>query len=55
MRTVVLQEAGTGVVDSYIYNNHKKSTWWLQINYNGKNYIPWAWLNSRTTVTTSTR
>jgi predicted RNA-binding protein with TRAM domain len=32
-------------IDSYIYNNHKKSTWWIQVDYKGKNYIPWAWLN----------
>jgi hypothetical protein len=32
-------------VDSYIYNHHKRSTWWIQVNYKGRNYIPWAWLN----------
>ena len=32
-------------VDSYIYNNHKRSTWWIQVDYRGRNYIPWAWLN----------
>jgi hypothetical protein len=32
-------------VDSYIYNAQKRSTWWVQVNYSGKNYIPWAWLN----------
>lgn len=32
-------------VDSYIYNNRKRSTWWIQVEYKGKNYIPWAWLN----------
>ena len=32
-------------IDSYIYNNHKKSTWWVQVNYKGRNYIPFAWLN----------
>lgn len=32
-------------IDSYIYNNHKESTWWIQVNYKGKNYIPFAWLN----------
>ena len=30
---------------AYIYNNHKKSTWWIQVEYKGRNYIPWAWLN----------
>ncbi|WP_203786732.1 fibronectin type III domain-containing protein [Paractinoplanes rishiriensis] len=30
---------------AYIYNDHKRSTWWVQVNYEGKNYIPWAWLN----------
>ncbi|MGC4854506.1 fibronectin type III domain-containing protein [Micromonospora sp. DT4] len=32
-------------VYAYIYNNDKRSTWWVQVNYKGKNYIPWAWLN----------
>ncbi|MFG1872676.1 fibronectin type III domain-containing protein [Micromonospora arborensis] len=33
-------------VDSWIYNNEKRSTWWVQVNFGGgKNYIPWAWLN----------
>ncbi|MEV4543327.1 fibronectin type III domain-containing protein [Micromonospora echinaurantiaca] len=32
-------------VYAYIYNNHKRSTWWVQVEYSGKNYIPWAWLN----------
>jgi predicted RNA-binding protein with TRAM domain len=32
-------------VYAYIYNKDKKSTWWVQVNYSGKNYIPWAWLN----------
>jgi hypothetical protein len=32
-------------VFAYIYNDNKKSTWWVQVNYSGKNYIPWAWLN----------
>lgn len=32
-------------VYAYIYNNEKRSTWWVQVNYEGKNYIPWAWLN----------
>jgi len=32
-------------VYAYIYNNEKRSTWWIQVNYDGKNYIPWAWLN----------
>ncbi|MFC3742381.1 fibronectin type III domain-containing protein [Paractinoplanes deccanensis] len=32
-------------VYAYIYNNEKRSTWWIQVNYEGKNYIPWAWLN----------
>ncbi|MCX5066049.1 fibronectin type III domain-containing protein [Micromonospora lupini] len=32
-------------VDSWIYNNQKRSTWWVQVEFNGKNYIPWAWLN----------
>jgi hypothetical protein len=32
-------------VDSYIYNNQKASTMWIQVDYKGKNYIPWAWLN----------
>ncbi|WP_435872509.1 fibronectin type III domain-containing protein [Micromonospora globbae] len=32
-------------VDAWIYNNQKQSTWWVQVEYEGKNYIPWAWLN----------
>jgi hypothetical protein len=32
-------------VDSYIYNDRKASTIWIQVNYKGRNYIPWAWLN----------
>ncbi|MER7475302.1 fibronectin type III domain-containing protein [Micromonospora sp. NPDC000018] len=32
-------------VYAYIYNNHKRSTWWVQVDYSGRNYIPWAWLN----------
>ncbi|MFG2058988.1 fibronectin type III domain-containing protein [Micromonospora sp. NPDC048930] len=32
-------------VDSWIYNNQKQSTWWVQVAYSGRNYIPWAWLN----------
>ncbi|MEV6350741.1 fibronectin type III domain-containing protein [Actinoplanes sp. NPDC051851] len=32
-------------VYAYVYNDDKKSTWWVQISYEGKNYIPWAWLN----------
>ena len=30
---------------AYIYNNDKRSTTWIQVDYKGKNYIPWAWLN----------
>nr|MDT0659751.1 fibronectin type III domain-containing protein [Micromonospora sp. DSM 115978] len=32
-------------VYAYIYNNHKRSTWWVRVEYEGRNYIPWAWLN----------
>ncbi|MER7457354.1 fibronectin type III domain-containing protein [Micromonospora sp. NPDC126480] len=32
-------------VYAYIYNDHKRSTWWVQVDYKGRNYIPWAWLN----------
>ncbi|WP_309232417.1 fibronectin type III domain-containing protein [Micromonospora tarensis] len=32
-------------VFAYIYNNDKRSTWWVQVEFEGKNYIPWAWLN----------
>ncbi|MFI7026263.1 fibronectin type III domain-containing protein [Micromonospora sp. NPDC049900] len=32
-------------VYAYIYNNDKRSTWWVQVEYSGRNYIPWAWLN----------
>lgn len=30
---------------AYIYNHNKRSTWWVRVNYAGRNYIPWAWLN----------
>ncbi|MGI5152353.1 fibronectin type III domain-containing protein [Plantactinospora sp. CA-294935] len=30
---------------AYIYNNHKRSTWWVRVNFSGRNYIPFAWLN----------
>ncbi|MFI7598059.1 fibronectin type III domain-containing protein [Actinoplanes sp. NPDC049681] len=32
-------------IDSYIYNHHKVSDWWIRVNYKGQNYIPFAWLN----------
>ncbi|WP_407676247.1 fibronectin type III domain-containing protein [Plantactinospora alkalitolerans] len=32
-------------VDAYIYNSNKQSTWWVRVEYEGQNYIPWAWLN----------
>ncbi len=32
-------------VYAYIYNDHKRSTWWVRVDYKGRNYIPWAWLN----------
>jgi hypothetical protein len=32
-------------VDSYIYNHQKQSKWWVRVDHNGRNYIPWAWLN----------
>ncbi|SCG69644.1 Fibronectin type III domain-containing protein [Micromonospora halophytica] len=32
-------------VYAYVYNNDKRSTWWVRVEYSGKNYIPWAWLN----------
>ncbi|WBB50225.1 fibronectin type III domain-containing protein [Verrucosispora sp. WMMA2044] len=32
-------------IDSWIYNDNKQSTWWVQVEYGGRNYIPWAWLN----------
>ena len=32
-------------VYAYIYNRHKRSTWWVRVAYSGRNYIPWAWLN----------
>jgi predicted RNA-binding protein with TRAM domain len=32
-------------VYAYIYNSNKRSTWWVQVDYAGRNYIPWAWLN----------
>ena len=41
----VLQEVRRRASYAYIYNKHKQSTWWIQVDYKGKNYIPWAWLN----------
>ncbi|MFC4069070.1 fibronectin type III domain-containing protein [Actinoplanes subglobosus] len=32
-------------VYAYVYNDNKRSTWWVQVDYKGKTYIPWAWLN----------
>jgi predicted RNA-binding protein with TRAM domain len=32
-------------VYAFVYNKHKRSTWWIQVDYKGKTYIPWAWLN----------
>lgn len=32
-------------VYAFVYNKNKRSTWWIQVEYKGKNYIPWAWLN----------
>lgn len=32
-------------VYAYIYNDDKRSTWWIRVEYSGRNYIPWAWLN----------
>ncbi len=32
-------------IDSYIYNKQKQSSWWIRVNYEGKNYIPFAWFN----------
>ena len=40
------KKTGGDDVDSYIYNNQKRSTTWIQVAYGGKKpYIPWAWLN----------
>ncbi len=32
-------------VEAWIYNKDKQSTWWIRVDYKGRNYIPWAWLN----------
>nr|WP_281939326.1 fibronectin type III domain-containing protein [Micromonospora sp. AKA38] len=32
-------------VDAWIYNKNKQSNWWIQVDYKGRTYIPWAWLN----------
>ncbi|KHD74073.1 fibronectin [Actinoplanes utahensis] len=32
-------------VYAFVYNKNKRSTWWIQVDYKGKTYIPWAWLN----------
>jgi hypothetical protein len=36
------KKAGTRI-DPYVYNSHDPSTWWIQVNYSGHNYIPYAW------------
>ena len=28
-----------------IRDSRKRSTTWIYVDYQGKNYIPWAWLN----------
>lgn len=38
------RQAGEEVY-AYVYNGHKESTWWVQVDFQGRNYIPWAWLN----------
>ena len=38
------KKSGTSI-DAWIYNGNKESTIWIQVNYSGRNYIPWAWLN----------
>ncbi|MFC0526058.1 fibronectin type III domain-containing protein [Phytohabitans kaempferiae] len=31
---------------AYVYNSDKRSTWWIQVEYNGgRSYIPFAWFN----------
>ncbi|MDG4765693.1 fibronectin type III domain-containing protein [Solwaraspora sp. WMMD406] len=42
--TALCRRAGEHV-DAWIYNGHKASTWWIRVEYEGQNYIPWAWLN----------
>lgn len=42
--TAYCRQAGEEVY-AYIYNGHKRSTWWVRVEYQGRNYIPWAWLN----------
>ncbi|MEU0151580.1 fibronectin type III domain-containing protein [Micromonospora fulviviridis] len=33
-------------VYAYIYNNDKRSNWWVRVDHSrGRDYIPWAWLN----------
>ncbi|MEV6302689.1 fibronectin type III domain-containing protein [Actinoplanes sp. NPDC051861] len=32
-------------VYAFVYNNDKRSTTWIQVDYEGKTYIPWAWFN----------
>ncbi|WP_092546292.1 fibronectin type III domain-containing protein [Actinoplanes derwentensis] len=32
-------------VYAFVYNDNKRSSVWIQVAYEGKTYIPWAWLN----------
>ncbi|GLH98872.1 fibronectin type III domain-containing protein [Phytohabitans aurantiacus] len=32
-------------INAWIYNDNKESPWWIQVDYSGKNYIPWAWFD----------
>ena len=43
--TAYCKKKGDKTIDSYIYNSGKKSSWWVQVNYDGRNYIPFAWFN----------
>ena len=44
MERITYRSGGLEVF-AYLYNNGKRSTWWIQVDYRGRNYIPWAWLN----------
>src|SRR5262249_45794009 len=33
-------------VYAFVYNDDKRSTWWIRVDFDGgQSYIPWAWLN----------
>jgi len=39
-------QSGDATISAVAYNQHKSSSWWVQITFRGaQRYIPWAWFN----------